>query len=335
MRIGVLGINHKSSGLAFREVLARACQKKLSLESDIAKNLSCVVLSTCNRTEIYFSAENLAQAHSELLGVLRSEIQESFEHKLYTYFGCDCFVHLALVTAGLDSVIIAETEIQRQVKVCYENTSHYYRLPSAIHYLFQKSLKIGKQVRSSFLISHGQPTLPGMILQVSQILFKQLEYKKILFIGNSEINRKVISFFKMKGLNRISLCTRSKESLGKEAWKARGIELVNWSELSSWKEYDLIICGTYSSNYLIEASEEPLSDTKLILDLSVPRSVDPLVARHPMITLLNIEELGQFIDNAQERDLGEIHRAQELLWQEAEKHFDLFEQKEKRALRCI
>jgi len=139
MRIAVLGINHKSSDLELREQLARVVQRSLLGESPIAEKLGLVVLSTCNRTEIYFSQEDLAAAHTELLAHLRSEIPVPFEHKLYSYFGADCFTHLALVTAGLDSLIPCETEIQRQVKMAYAHGCLYRKLPSAVHFLFQKS----------------------------------------------------------------------------------------------------------------------------------------------------------------------------------------------------
>src|SRR6185503_11227665 len=112
MQIGVLGINHKSAEISRREQVAHACRIRVSRDCEIAERYHCVVLSTCNRTEIYFSSDNLAEAHSALLNVLRGEIEIPFEHKLYSFFGFDCFMHLARVTSGLDSVIIAESEIQ-------------------------------------------------------------------------------------------------------------------------------------------------------------------------------------------------------------------------------
>src|SRR5438132_1115680 len=120
MRVGILGTNFKTASLGVREALSLACQKKMPAFSEIVRKYACVILSTCNRVEIYFSAPDLAEAHSEILQVLKEEIQTPFEHQLYSYFGLDCFMHLAHVTAGLDSAIVAESEIQRQVKTSYE-----------------------------------------------------------------------------------------------------------------------------------------------------------------------------------------------------------------------
>ncbi len=336
MRIGVLGINHKSSELCFREMLAKACQKQFSKETLIAQQLSCVLLSTCNRTEIYFSADDLAVAHTLILGCLREEIADPFEHKLYTYFGCDCFAHLALVTAGLDSVILGESEIQRQVKLAYETTLLYYRLPSGIHYLFQKCLKIGKQIRSSGVISQKQKSLPGIMLQISQWVFEDLKNKKVLFIGNSEINRKVIKHFKQKDIDQMTLCTRGVLS-AQEIVDECGLNVCDWSQLQSWKEFDVIICGTNYSDYVLSAGgqdEDNALTTKLIFDLSVPRTVDPLLGKHSNIMLFNVEELGKLIDQKCQSAMKEVSLAEERVWSYVQRQIEIFHHKEKKALLC-
>ena len=102
---------------------------------------------------------NLAATHTYLLSILRVEVEEEFDHKLYSYFGVDCFSHLTRVTLGLDSAIIGETEIQGQVKLAYENTSDYHPLPEALHFLFQKSLGISKKLRSELQLGRGMPNL--------------------------------------------------------------------------------------------------------------------------------------------------------------------------------
>src|SRR5690242_16112034 len=100
MRIGVIGVNHKSAQLYLREMVAKACYRRLHGESPIVEKLACIPLLTCHRSEVYFSAEDLAAAHSALLNIFREEVAEPFEHALYAYFGSDCFEHLAQVTAG-------------------------------------------------------------------------------------------------------------------------------------------------------------------------------------------------------------------------------------------
>ncbi|MGC1877928.1 MAG: glutamyl-tRNA reductase [Rhabdochlamydiaceae bacterium] len=333
MRIGVLGINYKSSEIGTRESVSKACQIKISQGSAIAEDYRCVVLSTCNRLEIYFSCENLAEAHSALLNMLREEIDTAFEHKLYSFFGLDCFMHLAGVTSGLDSAIIAESEIQRQVKVAYEQTLLHYSLPSCMHFLFQKSLKLGKQIRSTFSLSQNGVTIAKILFQLSEHLLGGLSDLPVLFIGNSEINRKGMAHFKRKGVKKITLCTRSLLS-AKEMSEKEGLTLLPWEKLPSWQEYPLIICGSNAARYIVDNPGENLT-ARLIFDLSVPRNVDPILARHPKLILLNMEELTVLIERKQEKNLLEINRAETLILEGVQRYYHTFRQKEKRTFACV
>ncbi len=102
LRVGVIGINYKTADLSLRETFARISER-ISGERALFLNHPTVLLSTCNRTEIYFSGEDLAEVHSDLLSFFRPYLNEPFEHLLYAYFGIDCFSHLSRVTSGLDS----------------------------------------------------------------------------------------------------------------------------------------------------------------------------------------------------------------------------------------
>lgn len=332
MRIGVLGINHKSADLRYREIVAKACYQRLNIESPVAERLSCILLFTCHRTEIYFSAEDLAAAHSAILHVLREEIIIPFEHKLYAYFGNDCFVHLAQVTAGLDSLIIAETEIQRQVKQAYEQTCLHYPLPSVMHFLFQKSLQLGKYVRSRFILPRGHMTIPKMIYEICSHVFSDLRAHRVLFLGNSEINRKVLSYFKHREKQtELTLCTRSLHSAREMALKLQ-LQLLDFSKLSEWGTYDIVIAGTNASSPLIE-SGEPISCTRLIFDLGVPRNIDPKLSRHPTIALINIDELGEIIEKRQLKHSELIKEVEAVIQEKVNYYATSFT--EKQVLLCL
>lgn len=319
MQIGVLGINFKSADIHVRELVSKACQKRLSYFH--THPFSCVLLSTCNRTEVYFSAPNLADAHSEILHILREEIAVSFEHQLYTYFGFDCFLHLALVAAGLDSAIIAESEIQRQVKLAYEQTTLYEDLPSCMHYLFQKSLKMGKLIRT---IVKSPGTLEKILLEMSQ------NFNDVLFIGNSEINRKIIAYFKRKSTKSLTLCTRSLPS-AQEMAKKDNIALLPWNELLSWQQFPLVICGSNAPYYLLTPPQEKIT-TRLVIDLSVPRNVDPSLEDY--LPLFNMQTLTPLLQMRQQKNSDEIHYAITLIFNNTKRYMTLFQQKEKRVFAC-
>src|SRR5690606_30735119 len=160
---------------------------KISGERALFLNHPMVLLSTCNRTEIYFSGEDLADIHSDLLSFFRLYLSEPFEHRLYAYFGIDCFSHLSRVASGLDSAILAETEILAQVRLAYSRAAQIFSLPSCIHYMFQKSLRVAKHTRSSFSLEKGIATLYGTLWQMAEEQLGDLKEARILLVGYSEI----------------------------------------------------------------------------------------------------------------------------------------------------
>jgi len=293
MRVGILGVNHKLANIELRERLAQICQRRLAPGQFISDVHNLVLLSTCNRTEIYFSSEDLAETHSHLLSILRHETDEDFDQKLYSYFGYDCLQHLCRVTAGLDSAIVAETEIQGQVRGAYEATQEYHQLPFELHYLFQKALGISKKVRRVLPTKPGLPDIEHAIVQTGQHLFPEGQEQKILFIGASNINEKILAHLKAKNAYQITLCNRTTHK-GSQLAEKYQIPLIDWNQLSNWSMYDWIVLGTKAPSYLLKRHQAPeFISKKFIVDLSVPRNVDPLLGCHPQITLLNIDQINR------------------------------------------
>lgn len=321
MRVGVVGINHKLADLKLREQLAKACQKWFGILQAVHDHHYFILLSTCNRTEIYFSSNDLAETHTYLLGILREEVEEEFDHKLYSYFGVDCFSHLARVTLGLDSAIIAETEIQGQVKLAYETTSDYHSLPGDIHFLFQKALGIAKKLRAELQLGRGMPNLEHAILQTGKHLFKKPEEARLLFVGASDINQKILAFLKNKNFQNISLCNRS-DDYGQTLAKQHDLKYVCWSEFNRWVDYDWIIFGTKSPDYLL--SHEQIKHTaispKLLMDLCVPRNIDPKIGQDPRITLLNIDQINRLLKIRYRRMTHLLEQAEERVTHAAHEH---------------
>ena len=301
MQIGIIGVNHKSAGLGLREKLAKACERRFGLHNSVHARYCYLLLSTCNRTEVYFTSSDLAQTHIELLAILRHEIKEPFEHRIYSYFGKDCFFHLACVTAGLDSALIGETEIQGQVKRAYAEAADARFLSRELHFLFQKCLKIGKNVRSQGIVTCRLPSLEEVILQVSLNVLRSLNQPKVLFVGLSEINYKIYTRFKQKGFQNITFCNRSHSKMQ----SIPDIKLLEWAEIERWSSFDFIIFGTKSPHFLVTPTSL-VSTPKLVIDLSVPRNVDPLIGRQKEVTLLNIDQLNRLIDRKRRAKAAEM-----------------------------
>ena len=318
MHVGVIGISYKSAELGLREEIAEACHSCL-------KDWNLIVLSTCNRTEIYFSSVDLAATHSDIFHALKNVVAVPFDHALYSFFGRECFEHLAMVTAGLESAILGESDIQRQVKLAYAEACTRTYLPSALHFLFQKSLKMGKEVRSTFL---SPMTLEGTVHRLVQNFFYQKSELKVLMIGFSEINRKVGKALLKRPLVKMAFCTRS--PLAAESFALdHGVSVIDWAALETWKHYDLVICGTNSSGPVISSADGSLK-TRLMIDLSVPRGISPELNRCPHLTLLNMEELGKLVEHERKERTREVASIQRTVEGFVERQIGIFNEKQMR-----
>lgn len=280
MQIAVLGINHKCADVSLREQIAKSIVQDYPFPH--------VLLSTCNRTEIYFSSSDMADTHSLILGTLKELIPDEFEHRLYAYFGTECFIHLAKVTAGLDSAILGETEIQGQVKAAYEKAP---MVCLELHFLFQKALHLAKHVRTTMPLTTTQ--LEDTVLRLCS------PFRKVLFIGLSAINRRLIKALKTTSL--VSLSNRTEDKAFQFAHD-HGLIYCPWN---SWQGHDALIFGTTSPTWLLTASDS--IDARLVVDLSVPRNVDPHLATR--LNLINIDQINERIQNTSTA----IHPGEELV----------------------
>lgn len=316
MQVGVLGINHKSAPLKLREEVAYVCS--------LYPERGAVILSTCNRSEIYFSGEDLAELQCQIFAELKKRLNHSSEHAFYSYFGEECFYHLACVTAGIDSKLLAESDVQRQVKQAYEASRSRGHLPAALHYLFQKALKLAKDARSHFPLFQSAIHLEGMVYQVVDSILEK--NPSLLLIGNSEMNRKIIHYFFRRKKGRLTLISRDLEAAHPFALDY-GLTLKSREELAHAHFYDGIISATVSEGYLLSALNSS-GHTRLILDLSVPRTIHPNLGIHPSLTLMNMEQIGELFAHAHTVRDTEVDQVKRFLASAVRSYLERFESKQ-------
>lgn len=317
MQIGVIGVNHKVADLSLREQMAMAFATQLLNQVDI----SFVLLTTCNRVELYFSTPHLTEAHQYLLSILRNQIPFDFEQKLYTFFGADCFLHLANVVSGLDSAIVGETEIKHQVHVAYKTAHTKQRLHKELHYLFQKSFKIAKKIRTDILCYAPITGFEHIIYDTAYGYFDK-KLPQVLFIGASQINLKVANFLAKKiDPTTLFFATRNpaKELFIKEKI---GASCIPWQRLSeATVTHNWIIAATGSNDYLVST----VTDEKtLLIDLAVPRNIDPALGRNAHVQLMNIDHLCQLQKRQKHTADRLLFEAEKLIGIEVLKHIALF-----------
>ncbi len=273
MRVGMIGISFKTASFAMQEKVARIATQ---LFKEKAFPYTTVLLSTCNRTEIYFASNSLSLTRDHLFSLL----DVTFLEGIYSYFGKQCFVHLCRVCAGLDSAICMETEIARQVKAAYAQACQVGPFSKDLHHFFQKAFKVAKEIRTYFPETGERDPLFGLLWEIAKKEFPDLEEKKILLVGYSETHRKFSSFLLEKGISQITFCSASPE-------KVQEMSAVGRDALDSWTDYDLISCASQTDQFLIRGKG---IRQHLIFDLSVPRNVDPDIEG---VTLFNMEQINQ------------------------------------------
>lgn len=330
MRIGVVGINHKQADLGLRELLARACHRRFTPKILAESDQHFTLLSTCNRTEVYFHSDDLAKTHAFILQQLRCDVSCEFDQKLYSFFGYDCFLHLARVTAGLDSAILAETAVQGQVKECYEEASRHLSLPKELHYLFQKSLKIGKQVRSSLCFDQGLPNLEHAIYNVGREHFSKEVQPNVLLIGASAINKRIAQQLYGSYTKKISICSRTLENARNFATTCQGV-ILPWADRERWPSYDWVICGTKAPHHLLHAStlRDESAPCSLVIDLCVPRNVEPAIGQR--INTYNIDQLNEMLGMRKASLHDALTSAEGLVASQTAKLLQLFKDKQKQS----
>lgn len=326
MHIGMIGINHKQATLELRELLAQTCQQLFPFSVAIIGNATYIVLSTCNRTELYFHSSNLATTHSELVEMLRIDVKGDFDQKIYSYFGYDCLRHLARVAAGFDSAVLAETEIQGQVKSAYERAQAHLDLPKELHFLFQKALNIGKQARSQMSIDCSLPGVEHALLELAKTSDPHWQDAHILFIGASEVNLKLIRFFQKKNLNQITLCNRSDQKTWELAQQLQ-ISPMEWQKLFKWTEYDWVIAATKAPYHLLRHTSQKETkgkNAKVLFDLGIPRNIDPLLGRSKKTVLYNIDQVHQALCTRRDKVTSSIIHGEEIVAAAARFHVERY-----------
>ena len=213
MDIAVIGTDYTLANINDRETIAKLFLKHFSPPFlPASNNLSCVLIQTCNRSELYFSAKNLELAKQNIKTILYTEAPELFEKVFYTHSHFACFCHLVEVTTGLKSAVFGETAIQGQIRRCYEE-ARQLPLSKELHFLFQKSLKIAKGIRAESHFLEKSTHIEQQIYQKTEEFLKKEKNAPILFIGASSINNSIARYFAAKGLENTFVCNRSKHKM--------------------------------------------------------------------------------------------------------------------------
>ena len=294
-----LGLNYRTAPVAVRERFAvpqRVLVPTCAALAALPEVGQCVLLSTCNRTEVYYTAADPEGAARSILAHFLGA-QRDGATCFYRYHAAEALTHLACVAAGLDSMVIGETEIFGQLKDAYRAALEAQSVAGLMHRVFQRVFSIGKKVRSSTSVTSGPTSVGAAAVLFAQRMLGELAGANVLVVGAGEVARSTAQSLRSRGARSIFVANRSYERAVELAEKVGG-RVIRFAE---WVPYlaqiDIVIVSTAAPVYVVspqvlqQACPNRQGRPLVLIDLSVPRNVDPACGELEGVMLYDIDAM--------------------------------------------
>lgn len=318
MKLLLIGLNHRSAPVEVRErlavsksALAEFCRALLAA----TPLREVVVLSTCNRVEFYGVAADAAAASLALRRFLcaQRQVPDSVVEQLYERQDADCAQHLFEVAAGLDSMVLGETEILGQVKEAYQAAQAAGATGMALNRLFQKTLAAAKQVRSQTAITRGSTSVGSVAVDLAEKIFRDLRTRSVMVLGTGAMSETTTRALHSRGVRRIVVVSRIPEraQVFCDELGARAISYEQWER--EFTAVDIIISATAAPHPIVtRAKLEPYMKLRrfrplFLIDIAVPRDVERGCGDLDNVFLYDIDDLQQIANEnraAREREIA-------------------------------
>jgi glutamyl-tRNA reductase len=320
-----LGISHKTAHVALRERLAFTEREADEFARELlatAEVREAVVISTCNRTEVYLVVGDPVRAESDVLGLLarRGRIRPTeLAEAIYSPRNCDAARHLYRVTAGLESMIVGEAEIQGQVRRAHEAAMQAGCTGPLSNRLFAAALTTGKRVRSETGIGASRVSVPSVAVDLALEILGALERRHVVVIGAGETSELTARALAEQGAGTIFVANRHADRAISLAQRFGGA-VVGLDKLPDQLLHaDIVVSSTSSPHPIVGREELELVMTArrgrplLLIDIAVPRDIDPSCAELEGVNLYDIDDLQRSVARNLSTRAEELPRAQEIV----------------------
>jgi glutamyl-tRNA reductase len=323
-----LGASHKTAPVAVRERIAltdtgaEALLRELVTQDAIHE---AVVLSTCNRTELYLVVGDPVEAETVVLGTLArragvrpTELVES----IYSLRNCDAARHLYRVAGGLESMVIGEAEVQGQVKRAYELALAMRATGPLTNKLFRAALATGKRVRTETAISAGRASVASVAVDAAREALGELGSRHVLIIGAGETAEGTARALHDEGVSTMFVANRRRERAIALAQRFGGGTVAFDALPRELARADIVVASTASPHTILGAEELALVMPErhgrplLLIDLAVPRDIDPACGELPGVTLYDVDDLQAQVARHQRVRRTEARRAEGIIEEE-------------------
>lgn len=321
MQVYALGINHHTAPLEIREQVAFAPTRLTDALRDLLRARpvhEAAILSTCNRTELYCTTEEPAAA-IEWLAEYHALSPRRIEPYLYRHPQRDAVRHMFRVASGLDSMVLGEPQILGQMKQAARAAEEAGTLGTLLNKLFQRTFAVAKEVRSTTAIGANIVSLAAAAVHLSERIFERLDEQAVLFVGAGEMIELCAAHFAGAKPRRLSIANRTPERARLIAERFNG-EVLRLDELSArLPEFDIVVSCTASTLPIIglglveRAIRARRHRPMVMVDLAVPRDIEPEVARLDDVFLYTLDDLAEIVETGQESRQAAIVEAEKII----------------------
>jgi glutamyl-tRNA reductase len=323
MNICLVGINHRTAPVAIREKAAiRTAQLDDALQS-LRPHLSHgVILSTCNRTEIYYTADDDSEAEAIILGFLQNLLDVAdtvLRQHTFVLSGEAAVAHLFRITSGLDSMVIGEYEVLGQVRQALEVAEKAEMVNLPLRHTFQSAIRTGRRVRKETGISQNALSTSSVAVDLAASIFTCLQDCKMLVVGTGEAGRLVAKAAKDRGVSHIAVASRSRE-MALKLTKTLGGTRVGLNNLATeLHTCNIVVTCSAAPHFILDVTKVGAAMQKrpelplVIIDIAVPRNVEPAVAQINNVFLYNIDDLASISERNRYRRKSAVREAESII----------------------
>ncbi len=327
MSLIVFGLNHKSAPIAIREKLAHL--NEMTIPEVDGYTLEVVPLCTCNRVELYYSGpeKDARVSFNELLA--RKNLKyDNLKEYFYEFKEKDCVQHLFNVASGLDSMILGENQILHQIKNSYKEAVNKNLVNKQLHSLFQKTLEVGKKVRSLTEISGNHVSIASTAVDLAKNLFGPLNSSKALILGAGEMASLVAVHLHENGVEKMFFINRTESKAADLAKKFGGIAFSYDYLEDLLADCDIVISSTSSSEAIISKAmmEKAIKQRKdraiFAIDIAVPRDIEPDCREIENVFLYDVDDLKNVVNDSFSHRRAEAKKAESIIYSEVNEFMD-------------
>jgi glutamyl-tRNA reductase len=325
MPIVVLGLSHHTAPVTLRERFAFAEARVPAVLQTLRDSRlveEAVILSTCNRVEIYASTHlDSHEAFSALQTFLVNchDYRDPLADEIYRLSEPQSLEHLFKVACGLDSMVLGETEILGQLKKAYDLALQHRHTGGVLNKAFQKAFNVAKQIRTETQIQRGSVSVASVAVELAEKIFSALDDRQVMVIGAGETGEKTARALLSRGARSIIVSNRSHDravALAAELG-GRAVRFEEWA--GEFAKVDIVISSTSAPHYVLDRAKlEPLMKQRknqplLLIDIAVPRDIEPEVNFLDNVYLYNVDDLQSIASDYLKQRQEEVLRCEKII----------------------